>query len=99
MKSHECAGIDMKTSELMGLMLDFWLAKALAKTPARFNRDGDAWVCCVGDGARNSASSWAVVGPILNQHIKALIDEGNGIWEASWSGQKETGRSCTGPVP
>jgi hypothetical protein len=79
----------MKTAELSGLYLSYWVAKAEGQEPQRFDRDGHGWVRCKGDLVPYDATHWGVAGPIIARlgvdfeaHGRtAVIDyDRDGVW-------------------
>ncbi|MEN5080970.1 phage protein NinX family protein [Bosea sp. TWI1241] len=75
----------MKTNELAGGLLDYWVAKAERKVPLRHK---DHWfVGLEREEAYAPSTNWAHGGPIIErERIVAVYDELIGEWEAFHKG-------------
>lgn len=67
----------MKTSELTGALLDYWVARAEEKVPLKH---GDHWfVGLVREEAYSPSANWAQGGPLIEKHIETIYENG-GRW-------------------
>ncbi|VTU38353.1 hypothetical protein H4CHR_04404 [Variovorax sp. PBS-H4] len=79
----------MKTTELTGLYLSYWVAKAEGREPERFDREGRGWIRCKDDFMPFDAEQWHVAGPIIGRLGIEFEDNGrtavidydrDGVW-------------------
>jgi hypothetical protein len=88
----------MKTSELAGMALDYWVAMAEGKQPEKFDRDGFGWVRCKGDLAPFLAANWAVAGPIIARERITLLPKSE-KWTAMAGSAPQTLHVAHGVTP
>lgn len=90
----------MKTCELEGAELDYWVANALNEGNGG-NRDQFMWAH--GVGWLRYSEEWGLGGPIIEREQESIDDKGaGGLWrsQGAWKSQlKRDGWVCDGPTP
>lgn len=73
----------MKTSELTGATLDYWVAKAEDEY-SPFMQDGACWIALDDEHTKpfSPSTDWAQGGPLIQQHGICVLEDGE-FWIAS----------------